>query len=189
MIGIKNLPNILTFSRLLSVPVMVLFMYFPEGICIYFAMVFFIISAVTDFIDGYLARKYDAVTNLGKILDPIADKLLVVSTLIMFLSIRVGNDGKPWVCSLLVIIILAREIWIMGLRTVAASKGVVVSASKVAKYKTAFQMVAIGFLFLSNYYFPFSPFDCCTIGNFLLAISVVLSIISAVDYSKRILAL
>lgn len=168
---------------------MVLFMYFPTGICIYFAMACFIISGVTDFIDGYLARKFDAVTTLGKILDPIADKLLVITALIMFLSIRVGNDGRPWVYSLLVLVILAREIWIMGLRTVAASKGVVVSASKIAKYKTAFQMVAIGFLFLSNYSFPFVPFDCYTIGNFLLAISVVLSVISAIDYSKRILSL
>lgn len=186
---IKQLPNILTFMRLLFVPLMAGFMLFPVSPYIYIAMALFIIAGVTDFIDGYLARKYDAITDLGKILDPIADKLLVVISLIMFLGIKTGNDGRPWVSVILVAIIFAREIWIMGLRTVAAAKGVVVSASKTAKYKTAFQMIAIGFLFLSNYTFPFLFWDCYTVGNFLLAISTVLSIISAYDYSKRILSL
>ncbi|MGI6680123.1 MAG: CDP-diacylglycerol--glycerol-3-phosphate 3-phosphatidyltransferase [Bdellovibrionota bacterium] len=185
----KRLPNILTFTRLFLVPLMAIFMLFPYSPYIYIAMALFIIAGLTDFVDGYFARKYDAVTDLGKILDPIADKLLVMITLIMFLGIKTGNGGRPWVSVILVAIIFAREIWIMGLRTVASAKGVVVPASKVAKYKTTFQMIAIGFLFLSNYTFPFLLWDCCTIGNFLLLISTILSVISAVDYSKRILSL
>lgn len=186
---IKKLPNILTFFRLLCVPLMAILMLFAYSPYIYIAMGLFIIAGITDFIDGYLARKYDAVTDLGKILDPIADKLLVMISLIMFLGIKTGNDGRPWVSVVLVAIIFAREIWIMGLRTVAAAKGVVVPASKVAKYKTTFQMIAIGFLFLSNYTFPFLSWDCCSVGNFLLLVSTVLSLISAYDYSKRILSL
>ena len=84
---IKQLPNILTFMRLLFVPLMAGFMLFPVSPYIYIAMALFIIAGVTDFIDGYLARKYDAITDLGKILDPIADKLLVVISLIMFLKV------------------------------------------------------------------------------------------------------
>lgn len=186
---IKKVPNILTFIRLFLVPLMAAFMYFPRYPYIHIALVLFVVAGITDYIDGYMARKYDAITDLGKILDPIADKLLVIVSLVMFLSLREGNLGRPWVSTILVLIILAREIWIMGLRTVAGAKGIVVPASKVAKYKTALQMVGIGFLFLSDYYFPFSPFDSCTVGNFLLLISVFLSLISAYDYSKRILSL
>ena len=181
-----NLPNKLTLFRILLVPVMVIISFFDIpgsflGISttMWILNLIFIIASITDKLDGYLARKYDAITDLGKILDPVADKLLVVISLIMFLGIKTGNDGRPWVSVILVAIIFAREIWIMGLRTVAAAKGVVVPASKTAKYKTAFQMIAIGFLF----------WDSCTVGNFLLAISTVLSIISAYDYSKRILSL
>jgi CDP-diacylglycerol--glycerol-3-phosphate 3-phosphatidyltransferase/cardiolipin synthase len=136
------------------------------------ATVIFVIASLTDFVDGYIARKYKLVTKAGKILDPIADKILVASALILLVELE---RVPGW----LVIIILAREFIVGALRDYASSEGVVIPAGWSGKIKTAFQMVAIGFLVYKN---DFMNIPVFTIGQILIYISVVISIYSAIDY-------
>ena len=136
-----NLPNKLSILRVLLIPVMVLLMYLPGPICVLLSTAVFGIAAFTDFLDGYIARRDNIVTDFGKFIDPVADKLLNLSAMIMLVH-----------CGLLpafvVIVILARELAVDGLRMVAVGQGRVIAAGKLGKIKTASQMVVIIFLML-----------------------------------------
>lgn len=164
-----NLPNKLTLLRILLIPVFVVVLLLGYY---YIAAVIFIVASLTDALDGYIARKYHLITNFGKLMDPLADKLLVTSALICLVEL---GDIPSW----MVIIILSREFTISILRAVAASAGKVIAASKWGKFKTIFQMVAIISILFKNY--PFElwqiPFDQVT-----LWIAVILTIVSGVDY-------
>ncbi|WP_080874698.1 CDP-diacylglycerol--glycerol-3-phosphate 3-phosphatidyltransferase [Oceanobacillus timonensis] len=179
-----NLPNKLTFTRVLMIPVFIILMSVPFSwgsweigdatlpVAHFAAALLFIIAAGTDWVDGYYARKYNLVTNLGKFMDPLADKLLVSAALILLVEIELA---PAWV----VIIIISRELAVTGLRLVAAGEGTVMAAGSMGKLKTATQMVAIASLLLHNFPFSYISFP---FGTIMLYISLVFTIISGVDY-------
>ncbi len=138
----------------------------------YSSAIIFILASITDALDGHIARKYNLVTNFGKIMDPLADKLLVVSALVCLVEL---GEVAGW----MVIVILAREFTITGLRTVAAAQGLVIAAGWSGKIKTIFQMVAVTALLLKNW--PFAligiPFD-----QIMLWAAVVMTIFSGTEY-------
>ena len=170
-----NLPNKLTLFRVILIPFFVFFLLAPyfEGYGNYIAVAVFIVASITDFLDGKIARKYNLVTNFGKFMDPLADKLLVSSALICLVAL---NKIPAWV----VIVIIAREFIISGFRIVAADNGVVIAASYWGKFKTAFQMVTVIVLILN---IPGEVF--AVIGTVLIYISLVLTVISLIDYIAK----
>ena len=173
-----NLPNKLSVLRLILIPVFAAFFYLTAVPCNYvIATVIFIVASCTDFLDGYIARKYHLVTNLGKFLDPIADKVLVSTALILVAGTIVLF---PVVGVISVAVILARELIISGFRQVAAKTGFVMAADKIGKVKTTFQDVAIVALLLS---LQFQTAEWLYVtGNVLLLIATVLTIVSGVHY-------
>lgn len=164
-----NLPNKLTTLRMILIPVFMVFllMGFP-----YIAAAIFVIASATDALDGHIARKYNLVTNFGKIMDPLADKLLVTAALLCL--IELGH-----VAAWMVFVILARELLIVSLRAVAASQGVVIAASKWGKAKTISQMTAVTLLLMENWPFGLEGFP---LADILMWIAVILTVISGVDY-------
>ncbi|AAM24598.1 MAG: Phosphatidylglycerophosphate synthase [Caldanaerobacter subterraneus] len=167
-----NLANKLTMSRLFLIPVFMVFMLVKIPYGDFIAASIFAIGALTDKLDGYIARKYKQITNFGKFMDPLVDKIMVTSALIAL--VQMGRI-ESWI----VIVIIAREFLITGIRTVAADKGIVIAASNYGKYKTTSQMIAVIALMLNNY--PFSlvnfPFD-----KIMVYIALILTIYSGVDY-------
>lgn len=138
----------------------------------YISAVIFIVAAATDALDGHIARKYNLITNFGKIMDPLADKLLVISALICLVEL---GDVAGW----MVIVILAREFVVTGLRTVAAAEGVVIAAGWSGKLKTVLQMIAIPALLLQNW-----PFEMIGLpfAQIMLWASVIMTIVSGAEY-------
>ena len=176
-----NLANKITFTRILATPIFLFFL-MPGWLGQFLgldkwgrhaAAAVFLLAAITDMIDGNIARKRNMVTELGKFLDPIADKLLVVSALIAF--IRTDNLSV-WA----VFIIIAREFIITGFRVIAAGRGVVIAADKWGKIKTIVQIVAIVAILIRN--FPLSLITDFPVGTALMYIAVILTIISGVNY-------
>ena len=170
-----NIPNLLALIRLLLAPVMFLFLVNQdaqifEGIhqswLNYFAAFIFVLAGATDFFDGYIARTFDQITTLGKILDPLADKML---TLAAFLGLMMIHSASPWA----IFLILTRELFITGLRVSAVAEGIDISASWMGKVKTVVQMVAIGFLLMK---WPG--------GALLLWIAVILTLYSGFEYVR-----
>lgn len=174
-----NLPNRLTLFRVCTIPFFVLFMEFDifSGFDKYIAVALFIIASITDALDGHIARKYNLVTNFGKFMDPLADKLLVAAALIC-LSGRIPE----WI----IVVIISRELIISGFRTIAADNGVVIAASYWGKVKTVFQMIMIIWLVLDLNTFVEKIIPVHNlyniIGNILIGISLVLTVVSMVDY-------
>ena len=177
-----NLPNKLTILRLVLIPVFVA-VYYIQAIPYNFIIsaVIFVIAALTDFLDGYIARKYNLVTNLGKFLDPIADKVLVSTALIVMLVLTPnGQVILPFYGAIAVAIILARELLISGFRLVAASKGAVIAADWSGKIKTFVTDIAIAVLLVgADFSAPYGVIN--TIGLVLLGISTVLTIVSGTE--------
>jgi len=136
------------------------------------AAVLFVISSITDYYDGFFARKYNAVSNLGKFMDPIADKILITSVLVMLIP---THKIDPW----MVMVILARDTFIGGIRSVAAADGIIIAAKPTGKWKTALQMIAIPAVMIDDRIAGI-PFD--RIGYYVLWISVVLSVTSGFEY-------
>ncbi len=174
-----NLPNKLTVLRIVLIPVFTA-IFFIDAIPYNYLIsaVIFALAAFTDFLDGYIARKYNLVTNLGKFLDPIADKVLVSTALIIML---VKGSIMPWYGAIAVAVILARELIISGFRMVAASKGVVLAADKSGKIKTVFQDFAI-LVLLAGASFAGLYSVVNIIGLSLLAIATLLTIVSGIEY-------
>lgn len=162
----------ITMSRIFTVPIIVAFLYPNELIYNTIAAVLFIVSSITDYYDGYFARKFNATSNMGKFMDPIADKILVTSILVML----VPSDR---IDPLMVIIILARDTFISGIRSVAAADGIIIDAKPTGKWKTALQMIAIPAVMIDQtaYGIPFEK-----IGYWVLWIAVVLSVTSGCQY-------
>jgi CDP-diacylglycerol--glycerol-3-phosphate 3-phosphatidyltransferase len=174
-----NLPNILTLIRIIMIPIfmVVLLLKLPGGKTYFYyqdyvAAAIFILAAATDGLDGYIARRLRQVTNLGKFLDPLADKLLVSAALISLVELKMVSAWIVWV-------ILAREFAVTGIRAIAAADGVVISASKLGKLKTLTQVIAISALILKDW--PLSLFDI-HIGQPMIYLALILTIISGVDY-------
>lgn len=170
-----NLPNKLTLFRVILIPFFVFFLLAPyfEGYGNYIAVAIFIIASITDFLDGKIARKYHLVTNFGKFMDPLADKLLVCSAMICLIDL-----GK--LASWIVILIIAREFIISGFRLIASDNGVVIAASYWGKFKTTFQMLMVIVLMLD---ITLSQFTWLHIlGIVLTYIALALTVISLIDY-------
>jgi cardiolipin synthase len=140
--NMKTLPNLLTAFRICVVPLLVLAMFIPVDVARWFSLFLFSLAAITDFFDGYLARKYDSQSDLGTLLDPIADKFLVLASLLMLIAIGTLSGFNV----VAAIIILGREILVAGLREFLASSSIKLPVTQLAKWKTTIQMIAIGFL-------------------------------------------
>lgn len=165
-----NLPNKLTTFRVILIPFFVFFMLAPNmtGINHYIAAAIFIVASLTDLLDGKIARKYNLVTNFGKFMDPLADKLLVCSAMICLIQ---TGQLAAWI----VVIIIAREFIISGFRLIASDNGVVIAASYWGKFKTTFQMVMIC-LMIAN--FP----QLQILTNIIMWIALILTVVSLIDY-------
>ncbi len=164
-----NLPNKLTMLRIIMIPAFIIVL--MTGYY-YISAVIFILASATDALDGHIARKYNLITNFGKIMDPLADKLLVVSALICLVEL---GDVAGW----MVIVIIAREFTITGLRTVAAAQGIVIAAGWSGKVKTSLQMIAITALLLQNWPFFYIGFPFATVA---LWAAVIMTIFSGAEY-------
>ena len=168
-----NLPNKLTILRTLMIPV---FLFFLLTDCAgdyskWIAVVVFILASLTDFLDGHIARKYNLVTNFGKFMDPLADKLLVCSAMIALV-------GMHRLSSIVAIIIIAREFIISGFRLIAADNGVVIAASYWGKFKTTFQMIAVILMIVDLPVLHILTVACTWIA-------LVLTVVSLVDYIAK----
>lgn len=168
----STLPLILTLSRIVLVLPTAYFMSLDTNLSRGIATFLFIIASITDYYDGYYARKLNAVSNLGKFLDPVADKILVSSVLVLLL---VQNLVDPW----MVILFVARDTIIGGIRAAAAADGVIIDAQTTGKWKAALQMIAIPLIILNDLH---PSFPNRNIGYGLLWLSVLLSIKSGFDY-------
>jgi len=170
-----NLPNILTFSRILLVPVYIGLFYEPTPGRSIAAAAVFGIAAFTDLLDGYLARRRSQITTIGRLLDPIADKFLVIAGLILLVQFQ---RIEAWIA----IALIAREIGVTGLRAIAAAEGIVIPAGIIGKYKVVLQILAILMLTLEGaILLPFSSW--ATMGTFALYLALGFSIFSGIQYS------
>lgn len=170
----SNLPNILTFLRMGVLPILVGLMYVPHNWARYLIITLYSFACITDYLDGYFARRMNQISPLGRLLDPIADKLLVAAVLMMLTAFQV-IDGWNIIAAL---IILSREIFVSGLREFLAELQVRLPVSRLAKWKTAVQMVSLGMLLLTPLY-PNYLFEAAIIG---LWIAASLTIITGYDY-------
>lgn len=170
-----NLANRLTMLRIFMIPVFMFFLLvrIPYGDVI--AAIIFIIAASTDGLDGYIARKRRQITNLGKLLDPLADKMLVTAALITLVDL---GKVPAWIA----VVILGREFFVTGLRGVAASEGIVIAASILGKVKTVSQILALTLLLLNDYIQPMVGVD---IGSYALYAAVVFTLWSGYDYISK----
>ncbi len=168
-------PNSLTMYRVAAVPLLILLLLFDTRVPAFFAALVFTLAAITDYFDGYVARRYGLTSNLGKILDPLADKMLVSSAFIML--IPHGRVPAWMIC-----IIIGRELAITGLRNIITEHGDDASASKLGKYKTGFQIAALIPLLL---HFPYFGVDLHAVGMLLLWMALVITVWSGADYFVR----
>lgn len=168
-----NLPNKLTMVRVLLIPFFVFFLLSAIPGKDIIALIFFIIASLTDFADGRIARKYGLITDFGKFMDPLADKLLVCSAMICLVAL--GRIPAWIVC-----VIVAREFAISGFRLIAADNGIVIAASYWGKFKTTFQMIMV-ILMILNIQNPVMQ----TLTNIIMWIALILTIVSLVDYIMK----
>lgn len=173
-----NLPNKLTMLRIIMIPIFLVLLLCPLGIdkqtARYIATAVFCIASLTDCLDGYIARKYNLVTNFGKFMDPLADKLLVSSAMIALIGIE---DAVVPLSSVVVIVIIAREFMITGFRTLAVEQNIVIAAGFWGKLKTICQMFMIILLLLN-----INNGILIVISNILIWASLILAVVSAADY-------
>jgi CDP-diacylglycerol--glycerol-3-phosphate 3-phosphatidyltransferase/cardiolipin synthase len=178
--GHLNLPNLLTYGRVVAVPVLVALLFWPDDAWAnWCALGVYALAAVTDFFDGYLARAWSQQSSLGRMLDPIADKLLVAAALLMMSANGAISGGSLWAA----VIILCREILVSGLREYLAELRVPMPVTAVAKWKTAAQLVALGFLIAGPAGERVLPISHVT-GVLLLWVSAVLTLYTGWDYMK-----
>lgn len=178
---IASIPNILTLSRIILIPIFPMLIWYhsiPERI---FFTVLFTIASLTDFFDGYIARTYNINSNFGRIFDPISDKVLI---LVLCITILIKDSNVTNYILLPILVILVRELIISGIREGLASQNKIIKVSRLAKYKTASQMVALGFLIMAgseNYFLS----TIQIIGIIVLYISMFLSLFTGIMYLKN----
>lgn len=177
-----SLPNVLTYARILAIPIVVALLFWPGDPAMrWFALALYVAAGVTDYLDGYLARLYDEQSSLGRMLDPIADKLLVAACLLMLVADGTIRSWSIWAA----IVILSREILVSGLREFLAEVKVSVPVSRLAKWKTAMQLVAVGFLIAGPAGDALLPTDWTRlIGLVLLWVAAILTLVTGYDYMK-----
>lgn len=177
-----SLPNVLTYARIAAIPVVVALLFWPgEPAMRWYALALYAAAGATDYLDGYLARLYDEQSSLGRMLDPIADKLLVAACLLMLVADGTIRSWSIWAA----IVILSREILVSGLREFLAEVKVSVPVSRLAKWKTAMQLVAVGFLIAGPAGDALLPADWTRlIGLALLWVAAILTLVTGYDYMK-----
>ena len=166
-----NLPNTITLIRIAMIPLIMLFLLLPIPGKYLISAIIFVVAAATDGVDGHIARSRNLVTTLGKFLDPLADKLLILATLICLLALDKAG-------AVAIILILTRELVITGLRAIAADKGVVIAASYFGKFKTVSHIVAISYILLAGQFTALPE----VLGTVLLWIAVIITVLSGADY-------
>jgi CDP-diacylglycerol--glycerol-3-phosphate 3-phosphatidyltransferase len=172
---IINLPNAVTMLRICIIPVLFFLLFDPGRLWSLIIAVLFIMAALTDLLDGYLARRYHIVTNIGKFLDPIADKIIVNTAMILMIPI-----GRIPAC--IVAIIIIRDFIIDGIRTIATSEGMIIDASNLGKRKTLCQIFALSALII---HYPFLGANAHAVGMVVLYIALWLTIHSGIDYTMK----
>jgi CDP-diacylglycerol--glycerol-3-phosphate 3-phosphatidyltransferase len=181
---IFTLPNLLTLFRIFVTPLFfIFFFYFPTRVFSLLASLLFALASLTDFLDGYIARRWNLETSLGKFLDPLADKLLVAVALIMLIPL----DRVP---SWMVAVIIGREILVTGLRVVAVTEGLVISASRLGKYKTVLQILSVICLLIHYEYYlniqsSYFLINFHEMGLGLLWIAMFVTVWSGIDYFRK----
>jgi len=168
-------PNYLTLIRIAATPAIVLLLLFPNRLCTFLAAIIFSAAAITDYLDGYYARTRGMISSFGKMMDPLADKLLVSSSFIMLTSLG-------WIPAWVVCVIIGRELAVTGLRNILVENGKDISASSLGKYKTGFQIAAIIPL---TFHYPYFGVDLHAIGIFFLWGALVFTVWSGADYFIR----
>jgi cardiolipin synthase (CMP-forming) len=175
-----NLPNVLTYGRLAAVPIVVAFLFWPQvAWARWTALAIYTAAAITDFFDGYLARAWSQQSSLGRMLDPIADKLLVAAVLLALTADRTISGPSLWAA----IVILCREILVSGLREYLAELQVPVPVTAVAKWKTTVQLISLGFLIAGSAGEAVLP-GSIAVGTVLLWIAAILTLYTGWDYMK-----
>lgn len=167
-----SIPNILTLLRVAAVPILMMLLAMPGPVTCPLAALVFALAAMTDLADGIIARRYNQITTVGKFLDPVADKVLVVSVLILL-------TGLQWVPAWVVVLIVARDILVTGLRAVAAQQGMVIAADRYGKWKTALQSIALVPLI---YHYSFFGINMSVVGMVFLYGALALSVYSGWNY-------
>ncbi|MDR3319543.1 MAG: CDP-diacylglycerol--glycerol-3-phosphate 3-phosphatidyltransferase [Desulfovibrio sp.] len=167
-----NLANKITLLRMLMTPFIVVLLYFEGPVFCILATCAFVFASITDLIDGYIARRENIVTSMGKFLDPLADKVLICSVLIMFVKM-------DWAPAWVVIVIVCRELVVTGLRAMASDAGICLAADKFGKAKTILQIIAIVPLML---HYPIAGVTLWPIGEILLYVALIMTILSGVNY-------
>ena len=181
---LTNLPNLVTMSRVVMIPVILIFIDNFNPLRSFIASMLYLVAAAGDFLDGYLARSRGQVSMLGKFLDPLADKLLVTAVLVYMVAL---SRVPAWI----VVVLIGRDLAISGLRSIAAAQGLVIAASDGGKIKTALQLVAIMMLLV---YFRYPVLgtsimlDYYVVGNWILFISMGVSLFSGVQYLRHFLS-
>ncbi len=174
----KNLPNILTFSRILVIPVVVGTFYMDSPLGNWLAFILFTLAGITDFFDGYLARSQGVTSKLGQFMDPIADKLMVAATILMIAAF----ERVTGIHILALVVILVREILVSGLREFLAGVQVSVPVTQLAKWKTTFQMIALGALLIGEAAPPWLPAEI--VGLICLWIATIVTLYTGYDYLR-----
>ncbi|MCL2123166.1 MAG: CDP-diacylglycerol--glycerol-3-phosphate 3-phosphatidyltransferase [Desulfovibrionaceae bacterium] len=167
-----NLPNCLTLMRIFAAPLVVVLLYHEGPLTCFGAALLFAAASITDLLDGHIARRDNLVTNFGKFLDPLADKVLICSVLIMLTCLN-------WVSAWITIIIVCRELLVTGLRAMAADEGIVIAADKFGKWKTTLQVIAVIPLTI---HYPVMGINVHILGELLLYIALALTMLSGVKY-------
>jgi CDP-diacylglycerol---glycerol-3-phosphate 3-phosphatidyltransferase len=175
-----TLPNLLSFFRIGIIPVLVYLLTFTDRVSAALAALLFVLASVTDYFDGYFARRNRSVSDLGKILDPLADKLMVVSALIMLTAI--DRPGEPSVPAWLVVVIIAREVAVTVIRGIALSEGIVMHAETLGKYKFILQAFAVVGLLV---HYTYWGVDFFVAGIYFLALSAIIAVWSGISYHIR----
>ena len=170
-----NLANQLSLLRIILAPIVVVLLYFPGPVFCVIAVLIFIFASLTDWLDGYVARHSNMVTSMGKFLDPLADKLLITSVLIMFVHLG-------WAPAWVVIVIIGRELIVTGLRAIAIDEGIVLAADKFGKAKTVLQMCAIVPITL---HYPIFGAEVWPVGEYILYAAMLVAIYSGANYCVK----
>jgi len=172
-------PNILTLLRIACVPILIVLLMHTGPLASALAAAVFFIATITDYFDGYIARNYNSVTAIGKFLDPMADKLVVTTALIML----AGMPRSPHIPAWMVVVLVVREIMVTALRAVAATEGMVMGADQLGKYKMSLQAIAITGLLIHYTYFHVDTF---AFGMFVLWIALAVTVWSGIDYYLKV---
>ena len=169
---ILNLPNTITLARISVVPFLFFLLTSPGPFWSLVLAALFVLASITDFLDGFIARRYNMITTLGKFLDPLADKLIVNTA--MILMIPIGRIDA-WI----VVIIIMRDLIVDGIRSIASSEGIYIQASALGKQKTLAQIIAVTALMI---HYPFFGLDAHFVGTVILYVALLLTIYSGMDY-------